>query len=111
MVDLGLQRDRGHRGGVDPELIDDWMRLADSLLAGLAGAPAEREAGDIAEFRKEIDRIRKGMPNAPEGREVRTLPGAGIETCQQHLNASRKYHTERESELAELIAILQDAVK
>ncbi|HXT71026.1 MAG TPA: diguanylate cyclase [Vicinamibacterales bacterium] len=111
MVELGLQRDRGQRGAVDAELVTDWMRFTDSLLAVFAGSPPEAEAGDVAEFRKEIDRIRNGIPNASERRDVRTLSAAGIETCQQHLNASRKYHTERESELTELIEILQDAVK
>jgi diguanylate cyclase (GGDEF)-like protein len=85
--------------------------FVERLIGVLATVPPEAEVEETSEFRSKLEEYRHVILDPSRYMEVPRVTEACVAACQKYLTLSRQYHTDRESELAEMITILRDAAK
>ena len=85
--------------------------FVERLMGVLASITPEAETTDTAEFQKKLELFRVVVMDPTRRMEVPRVTEACITACQQYFKLSKKYHTDREAELKEMIGILRDAAK
>jgi diguanylate cyclase len=81
--------------------------VLDRLLWILSEHGPETEPEDLSDFRTKLTEYRKGLAHATAGPDLAAVAHSCLKTCEQYLQKSRKYLTDREAELMELISILR----
>jgi diguanylate cyclase len=104
LTELGLKKPDHPR----PDALAVFL---DRLIECLSQFAPESEAGELDTFRTQLAEYRRVVRDPQRRAELPSLIDACLLTCRSYLQGSRNYHSEREKELTEVIAILRDAAR
>lgn len=85
--------------------------LIDKLLLLLGEIAIDSDALNTAAFRRKLETFRSGILRAPDAETLSTLGQQCVRGCQKYFAESKAYLLERETELKEVITLLQEALK
>jgi diguanylate cyclase len=85
--------------------------FVERLIGVLSSLTPEAESSDTEKFQKKLEEYRAVVMDQTRRMEVPRVTEACVVACQQYFKLSKKYHTDREAELREMISILREAAK
>jgi diguanylate cyclase (GGDEF)-like protein len=97
------------QGVADPALQNGFTTLVENLLSVISDVAPEAEPHETAEFQSKIEQHRRRIVDARATKDLQREAEACTKTCEQYLRRSLGYHTDREAEFTEMIAILREA--
>jgi len=108
-VELGLRRPHsaGQAVPAQASLASTLKGLVEAFLKVFSDLAPDAEDKDVAEFAAVLEDLRAQIVDADQDQEVRHLAASAVRACEQFLKQSRQYYATRETELAEVIAMLR----
>jgi diguanylate cyclase len=97
------------QGVADPAVQTGLTTLVENLLSVISDAAPEAEPHETAEFQSKIELHRRRIVDARASKDLQKEAEACTKTCEQYLRRSLGYHSDREGEFTEMIAILREA--
>ena len=85
--------------------------FVDALLRVLGEAAPESDPPTTAAFRATLKDVRGRIANATQSQHVSAAAAVCVAACEQYLRTSRRFHTQREIELLDMIELLRDAMR
>jgi diguanylate cyclase (GGDEF)-like protein len=83
--------------------------LVENLLSVVSDVAPEAEPHETAEFQSKIEQHRRRIVEVRDAKDLVKEAEACTKTCEQYLRKSLGYHSDRETEFTEMIAILREA--
>lgn len=87
------------------------VRFLDRLMDVLGQMAPESDSGQLEDFQGSIKKYRQELVDPVHRTSIERIAEECIATCRRYLENSRKYRSDRENELNEVISILRDAAK
>jgi diguanylate cyclase len=94
-----------------PAQESDLSAFLKRLLDVMASLTPDADPADIEDLSTQIQEIRNLLAGSPHAQELRGIAAATLGTCERYLKASRQFHSAKDQEVAELIAILREAAE
>lgn len=95
----------------DDRYPDTVVRFLDRLMEVLGQMAPESDTGQLEDFQANIKEYRHALVDPSHRTSIERIADECIGACRRYLENSRKYRSERENELNEVISILRDAAK
>lgn len=97
------------QGTAEAGLQTGLTTLVENLLSVVSDVAPEAEPHETAEFQSKVEQHRRRIVEIRTGKDLAKEAEACTKTCEQYLRKSLGYHSDREAEFTEMIAILREA--
>jgi diguanylate cyclase len=105
LIELGIKR-AGKSFGVSSIL----SAKIGMLLDVIGSIPVESEKLETSRFRSNLERFKDRLLSSDSGEEIASILDKCIRECEAYFDRARNYLLDRESEIAEVISVLRDAI-
>jgi len=117
ITELGLRQPLPASPAAAPHLSEAPAQESDlsvflkRLLDVMASLAPDADPADLEDLSNQVRDIRNLLGGSPHAQELRGIAATTLRTCERFLKASRHFHTTKDQEVADLIAILREAAE